>query len=265
MEHVFLLSLLKLISTMITKAYIQEYGNGKTEPEFLEVKTVLESRGIDCEFFTIKRLQRNQIQINQETLIVGDHSTMLSVFRKMDIRSLTLSYPESLRKYLKRNIWETTVKKLMMQSHEESLTIFVKPKSKAKLFTGFVIQSNYDLFRLESFSKDTELYCSSVVEWLSEFRVFVNQSEIVGIKNYSGDINIKLDIDTVRTAIKDFENSDEKTSAYGIDFGILNNGETALVEWNDGFALGSYGLDKEIYTDLILRRWEEIFETQSLK
>ncbi|WP_228409320.1 hypothetical protein, partial [Chryseobacterium sp. HMWF001] len=71
---------------MITKAYIQEYGNGKTEPEFLEVKTVLESRGIDCEFFTIKRLQRNQIQINQETLIVGDHSTMLSVFRKMGIR-----------------------------------------------------------------------------------------------------------------------------------------------------------------------------------
>ncbi|PTT70718.1 hypothetical protein DBR25_18015 [Chryseobacterium sp. HMWF001] len=153
----------------------------------------------------------------------------------------------------------------MMQSHEESLTIFVKPKSKAKLFTGCVIQSNYDLLRLESFSKDTELYCSSVVEWLSEFRVFVNQSEIVGIKKYSGDKNLKLDMDTVKTAIKDFENSDEKTSAYGIDFGILNNGETALVEWNDGFALGSYGLDKEIYTDLILKRWEGIFETQSLK
>jgi hypothetical protein len=39
---------------MITKAYIQEYGNGKTEPEFLEVKNVLESRGADCEFLPSK-------------------------------------------------------------------------------------------------------------------------------------------------------------------------------------------------------------------
>ncbi len=68
----------------------------------------------------------------------------------------------------------------------------------------------------------------------------------------------------VKTAIKDFENSDERTDAYGIDFGILKSGETALVEWNDGYALGSYGLDKEIYTDLILSRWEEILQESNL-
>lgn len=249
---------------MITKAYIHEYGNGKIELEHQDVKDVLESRGIECELFTSKRLQRNQIQIDKETLILGDHPTMLHVFKKLGINSLTSSYPESLRKYLKRNIWETTVRKLLMQDDGESLNIFVKPKSKTKLFTGFVVQSNYDLFKLEALAKDTELYCSSVVEWISEFRVFVNQSKIVGIKNYDGDENLSLDMTTVENAIKDFENSNERTDGYGIDFGILKNGETALVEWNDGFALGSYGLDKEIYTDLILNRWEEILKISSL-
>lgn len=242
---------------MIKKAYIQEYGNRKTEPEFEGVKKVLESRGIDCEFFTIKRLLRDQLQINRETFVVGDHISMSHIFKKRSTQ-LPSSYPESLRKYLKRNIWETTVRKLIMNGNDDLINVFVKPKSKAKLFTGFVIQSNYDLLRLESLPKETELFCSPVVEWLSEFRVFVNQSEIVGIKNYSGKENIQLNMDTVETAIEEFENSNERTSGYGIDFGILKNGETALVEWNDGFALGSYGLEKEIYTDLILKRWEEI-------
>lgn len=249
---------------MITKAYIQEYGNGKTEPEFLEVKTVLESRGVDCEFFTIKKLHRNHIQLSEETLIVGDHSAMVYIFKRLGINSFTSSYPQSLRHYLKRSVWETTVKKLMMQSHEDCLNIFVKPKSKIKLFTGFVINSQHDLLRLESFSKETALFCSSVVEWLSEFRVFVNHSEIVGIKNYSGNENLQLDMDMVKNAIKDFENSDERTKAYGIDFGILKSGETALVEWNDGFALGSYGLEKDIYTDLLINRWKELFSISNL-
>ena len=45
------------------------------------------------------------------------------------------------------------------------------------------------------------------------------------------------------------------------DFGLLTSGETALVEWNDAFALGSYDLDPQLYTDLILTRWEELIRT----
>jgi len=59
-------------------------------------------------------------------------------------------------------------------------TDFVKPKSKTKLFTGLVIESHYDLFRLETLAKDTELYCSSVVEWISEYRVLLNRSKLSG-------------------------------------------------------------------------------------
>ena len=78
------------------------------------------------------------------------------------------------------------------------------------------------------------------------------------MKNYFGNPELKPDITFIEKTISDFENSSDKTSAYGIDFGILQNNETALVEWNDAYSLGSYNLNKEVYTNLIITRWEEI-------
>lgn len=40
-------------------------------------------------------------------------------------------------------------------------------------------------------------------------------------------------------------NSKQKTVVCGLDFDVKEStGETVLVEWNNGFALGSYGLDR---------------------
>ncbi len=245
---------------MITKAYIHEYGNGRLEPEHLDVKTTLDARGVECELFTSKKLIRNQLDLTKDTLVVGDHPTIKTALKLLKLDYTKTSYPVSLQLYLKREIWESTVKKLLMQSYQRELTLFVKPKDRAKLFTGFVINSNNGLYKLDMISKNTSVYCSSVVKWLSEYRVFVINSEIVGIKNYDGDSTILLDMNVVKGAILAFEKSNEKTAGYGIDFGVLNTGETALVEWNDGFALGSYKLDKEIYTGLITSRWEEIVQ-----
>jgi ATP-grasp domain, R2K clade family 2 len=47
-------------------------------------------------------------------------------------------------------------------------------------------------------------------------------------------------------------------AGYAIDFGVLSTGETALVEMNDGFALGAYAIDSQDYTDLICARWTEL-------
>ncbi len=247
---------------MIKSAYIHEYGNGKLEPEHSDVKTVLEARGISCELFTTKKLQRNQLDLNVSTLVVGDHPTISTVFKRIGYNISTDSYPQSLRPYLKRRIWESNVRKMLMESSQQDYSnIFVKPKRRTKLFTGFVINSNTELFKLDQISKKTELYCSELVEWESEFRVFVNRSKIVGIKCYEGAETIQLDMTEVEAAINDFEKSTNSTAAYGIDFGVLKNGATALVEWNDGFSLGAYGLDKEVYTDLIISRWEEILKS----
>jgi len=180
----------------------------------------------------------------------------------MGFNFINNSYPKSLKKYFGRQIWETTIQNILYQ---ENFGFFVKPKSKAKLFTGFIVNSYHDLIQLERFSKNTDLYCSTLVKWLSEYRVFVNNSKIVGVKIYAGEETLKLNMEIVEKAIKDFENSPERTASYGIDFGIVDNKQTKLIEWNDEFSLGSYGLDKEIYTDLLVTRWEEILKITSEK
>lgn len=243
----------------LKRAYIHEYGQGKLEPEHRDVAEVLAARGIPYELFTIKRLMRNQLPLDRETLLVGDHAVIAMAMKRLGFNETNDCYPKSLEKYLGRRVWSTTIRGLLSEAKYKNMTdIFVKPRSKAKLFTGFVLHSNRELWRLDSFSGQTELYCSTLVEWVSEWRVFVSEGRIVGVRNYSGDEGVWVDMEVVEAAVRDLEASDERTAGYAIDFGVLESGETTLVEWNDGFALGSYGLDKDVYTDLLIARWEEV-------
>jgi len=44
-----------------------------------------------------------------------------------------------------------------------------------------------------------------------------------------------------------------------MDFGILEDGRTCLVEVNDGYSLGRYdGINGSDYTDLLIARWNQL-------
>jgi hypothetical protein len=47
-------------------------------------------------------------------------------------------------------------------------------------------------------------------------------------------------------------------SAYTIDIGILDGGENVVVEFNDMWAIGNYGVDNSIYLRMLRRRYFEI-------
>lgn len=46
--------------------------------------------------------------------------------------------------------------------------------------------------------------------------------------------------------------------AYSLDFGITDSGVMMLVEVNEAFALGTYGLPSIIYARMLETRWQEI-------
>ena len=96
------------------------------------------------------------------------------------------------------------------------------------------------------------------VRWASEHRVYVVRGRVVGIRHYAGDPAISPDEAVVSEAVRALREWGEATAGYGLDLGVLDDGRTALVEWNDGFSLGSYGLDAGSYTELILARWSEL-------
>lgn len=47
---------------------------------------------------------------------------------------------------------------------------------------------------------------------------------------------------------------------YAVDFGLARDGRTLLVEVNDGYALGAYGLEPHAYAHLLAARWYELVQ-----
>lgn len=176
----------------------------------------------------------------------------------------SLSYPGPLVPYLRRSLIRQRIGDLSPES-----PVFVKPV-KVKQFTGFVLRpgqafEHYDEHDQEQLSSthrlagDVEVYTSEVVEFLSEWRFYVQRQNIIGCARYDAhgaDVAPEPDRMVVAEAVTRFEGP----AAYAIDFGVLANGETALVEVNDAWAIGLYGrcLEPRAYLDMLATRWAEL-------
>jgi hypothetical protein len=99
-----------------------------------------------------------------------------------------------------------------------------------------------------------------VVNIVSEYRCFVHKNELVGIKHYSGDFNKFPDIFTIECMIQKYY--DESPVSYTLDVGLIQVGkglyETILIEINDFWAIGGYGLDGRTYVRMLIDRFQQI-------
>ena len=60
--------------------------------------------------------------------------------------------------------------------------MFLKP-IESKLFTGVVVRSTHDLIGCGA-KPNAECYCSIIVNFVSEWRVFVRYGKILDVKHY---------------------------------------------------------------------------------
>ncbi|MDZ8025307.1 MAG: ATP-grasp domain-containing protein [Nostoc sp. SerVER01] len=245
---------------MISKAFIQEQGNGRLRHEEQLVSEELRARGIPITFYTQKRIHRRQLALDNESLVVGDMPCTLGAIKQLGIAEPEPNdYPASLKNFMHRRTWTSTLEQLEIELRKGRYApTFAKPATRRKRFTGYVFESEYDLCQVYGVSRQEPLLCSEVVSWVSEYRIYVVHSQIRSIDHYDGNLNIVLDIEKVLCAIQALDNAGESIAGYAIDFGVLDSGETALVEMNDGFAIGAYKIDRKNYTDMILARWQEL-------
>jgi hypothetical protein len=249
---------------MFSVAFLQDLGNGRLRIEEKMLLSEFERRGIPVVLYTIKRIQRRNLPLSSDTFIAGDMDAMHGAMRQLDIDiPAPNDYPESLTPFLCRRVWKSTLGEVERRFFGEAATpVFVKPSARRKSFTGRVIGHSSDLMDVGAASRRQEVWCSEVVTWMSEFRVYVIDDEIAGIDHYAGDPDAGLDLSVVQRALLAYRKSGEAPSAYGIDFGVLETGESALVEANDGYALGAYKIAAKPYTDLLVRRWHELLQTR---
>lgn len=166
-----------------------------------------------------------------------------------------LGYPEQLKKYMGRNITTIPFSEL-----GKDFPYFVKPAVGVKMFIGDVVSNEKHLEYLVMFDKcqpDTMVIKSEVIEFLSEYRVFVSHGKIYDVKHYKGTWKEHVSWNIIENMVSDYTNC---PSAYTLDVGRDSNGITRLVEVNDMWAIGSYGMDGREYALLCARRMKEILK-----
>jgi len=208
--------------------------------------------GCECIPFTFK--QFDHLPITKETIVVGWIRTVRKAFEALEVPDpQEISIPDSLQEYAGRKIWTSTLGEMREKDKEK---VFIKPLDGHKLFTGHVRTGEMkDLIFTAMYADETKILVSEVVNFVSEYRGFVLDGKLIGLKHYAGDFKLMIDTSKVEEAITKYKNAPR---AYSIDFGLTDDGRTLLVEVNDSFSLGCYGLDRVWYARMIEARWDEI-------
>ncbi|MBS1634473.1 MAG: ATP-grasp domain-containing protein [Bacteroidetes bacterium] len=164
-----------------------------------------------------------------------------------------LDYPESLTPFLGRKLFASTINDIA--NNPSSWNVFVKPKGISKKFTGRVIRGTKDLIGCGDVNLNTPVWVSEPVEFVAEWRTFVRHKQILGVKQYKGDWKAHFDADIIEQAVGTYQ---DQPAGFALDFGLTKDGKLLLVEANDGYSLGNYGLFYIDYAKLLASRWAEL-------
>ena len=189
-----------------------------------------------------------------EDVVVGGTIMIWHALNQRGITAEHFDYPEELSDFRGRRIWTTQLKDI----NEEMLPVFIKPVEE-KIAPGIVVESMEELKEEYGLlDPETGLYCSDPVEFVSEWRCFLLCGLIVGIQFYYGDRDEKYDRAVIDAAVKAYPNM---PAGCALDFGVTDDGRTLLIEMNDGYSLGVYGLKPTLYARLLAARWAELNNT----
>lgn len=236
------------------KVYVQSYKNGiPHNHNFYNAYEGFLQMGFEIVMFNdFEELKESQL----EDVVVGYVGTVRERLFDFGIITPEIDYPDSISKYLGRKVWRSTINTI--NSNPDLWNVFVKPVEDKK-FTGVVVRSPKDLIGCGTYGTDVDVLCSEILDIRAEWRAFVRYGRILGVKPYKGDWRIHYDSKIIETAINEYKDAPK---GYAIDFGVTADGKTVLIEVNDGYALGSYGLMEIDYAKLLSARWAELTGTQ---
>ncbi|MDF1698716.1 MAG: ATP-grasp domain-containing protein [Saprospiraceae bacterium] len=192
-------------------------------------------------------------EFTKEDVFVGFVEETKNVFKMLNVVYDDVNcYPSELEKYLGRKIWKDTYLNFVKNNQ---FGYFIKPSIQNKLFTGKLINRIGDLVSIGHPKHDFEIYCSEPVTFISEARCFVRYGKILDFRRYKGSWKASFDLNVVEECISNYSGN---LNGFAIDFGVTNNNQTLLVEVNEGYSLGAYGLFSVDYAKLLSARWFQL-------
>jgi hypothetical protein len=168
--------------------------------------------------------------------------------------------PAALAKYRGRKVWTATWGELRVRYGRSGPPepLWVKSLRRNKGTPSIAVYGADDIDATSGLPDNHEVLVSEYVIFVSEWRCFVCRGKILDLCRYQGDVFQYPDPQVVKNAILDYGSIGP--AGYGIDFGVLTNGQTVLVEVNEGYSLGPYGLESTEYAELLEARWLQLVE-----
>jgi hypothetical protein len=193
-------------------------------------------------------------------VIAGYIDELQSFFERVGIgKQLAINVPPDLNTF---ECLQREVKVMTMKEFRECdlMPVFVKPGRYPKECLAGAITKESSKSFLSDVHDDVPVMVSNVVNMVSEYRCYIIRGKLHGIKHYQGDIRKFPDVEMIDKMISMYKNAPD---GYSLDVAVLDNGKTVLVEVQDGWALGNYGLEPDIYARLLLVRWTQLMNTKT--
>lgn len=249
---------------------------------FAGVARILSSRGVTVWRFSKEQLGDVIRAFKKGVVVIAGVEESMLLLASYHCFPESPDYPPCLNAFLKRKIWKATVGSIKTFLNENNnASVFIKPiERKKKGLSGSVATTSRHPILTKLDDSDL-IWCSEVLNFQAEFRVFVIKDQPVGVRCYRGE-KLAPNPQTILEMISQMKQQESRPTSYALDVGVMcatgcdkasvSDGdgaqqpvdvekyETVLVELTDGFALGSYGLDSDIYTDCLLHRLLQLTE-----
>lgn len=190
----------------------------------------------------------------KNNLFVGSVEFMREVFNRVGVKDVRLPL-NSNRKSEIITLGEAN------ERSRNGEKLFIKPVE-IKLFTGFVLDGMV-YSAIEDLPSDTRVFTYKPFdkEIVSEWRIYVNKWKIEDSRNYAGDFRISPDYRIIDDLIDECCDTENFPNTFTIDVAILEDWsgtEIVVVEYNDMWAIGNYGVPNYFYLKLLRDRYFQI-------
>lgn len=242
--------------------YIQQCNFG--EPitgTFNGIKYWFQFKGYEVLPFTSTELRCGDIDHHliddaENTILCGGVGTVReALLRAGRPAPPNLDLPASVRQYAGRRVWESTLGEIRNHVMQGGPPVHVKPRDRHKLFNGTVMAAFKDLIPSAGVEADEPVLVQEIVKFHSEWRATILRGRIINVAHYRGDPLQFPNPAVMACGLQDFV---DRPIGFAMDWGVTESDETLLVEVNDGFSLGNYGVRGYDYVAMIEARWRQL-------
>ena len=191
-------------------------------------------------------------QLTSDDTVVDYITETRALLKMMGLNVPVYDYPIELKEFYGRKIYAGVLGEIV--NIPDNWGKFIKPKAGSKIFTGKVVNGTCDLIGI-GLPFDYPIWISEVVEFIAEWRCFVLDGRGLDVWPYTGDYHTQFNPSVIDEAISCWKDA---PIAYGLDIGVTSDGRTLVVEVNDGYALGNYGLSPLKSINFHKARWKEM-------